>query len=153
MLNYVMQRFDVIIIGSGSGLDVANSLARRGKKVAIIERDGMSGTCLNRGCIPSKFLIHSADVLEIIKNSRMFGINVEKFSIDYAKIVERVNKMINDSSNNIKREIDNLDSPKLFSSECNFDDFKTISSKNIHERITAEKILIAAGSRPAVPAI
>lgn len=77
----------------------------------------------------------------------MFGINVEKFSIDYAKIVERVNKMINDSSNNIKREIANLDPPKLFSSECNFVDFKTISLKNVQEHITEETMPPIRGLR------
>jgi dihydrolipoamide dehydrogenase len=74
-----MESFDAIIIGSGSGLDVASSLARQGKKVAIVERSRMGGTCLNRGCIPSKLLIHTADILETIKNSHLFGINVENF--------------------------------------------------------------------------
>lgn len=148
-----MESFDVIIIGSGSGLDVANSLAGQGKKVAIVERDMMGGTCLNRGCIPSKLLIHSADILEIINNSHVFGINVEKFSIDYTKIVARVNKFVSDSSNRMRREIAKLDSPKLFSSECNFAGFKTMSLKNLEQQITAEKILISAGSRPKVPPI
>jgi mycothione reductase len=67
-----MESFDVIIIGSGSGLDVANALARQDMKVAIIERNKMGGTCLNSGCIPSKLLIHSADILEIIKNSHQY---------------------------------------------------------------------------------
>jgi mycothione reductase len=55
-------KFDLIVIGSGSGLDVANAAYRHGLKVAIVEMDRMGGTCLNRGCIPSKLLIHSADV-------------------------------------------------------------------------------------------
>jgi dihydrolipoamide dehydrogenase len=148
-----MESFDVIIIGSGSGLDVANALARQGKKVAIIERNRMGGTCLNRGCIPSKLLIHSADILEIFKNSHLFGINVEKFSIDYSKIVARVNKFVDESSNIIRYEIAKLDSPRLFSSECNFVGFKTIALKNMEQQVTAEKILISAGSRPTVPSI
>jgi mycothione reductase len=148
-----MESFDVIIIGSGSGQDVANALARQGMKVAIIERNKMGGTCLNSGCIPSKLLIHSADILEIIKNSHQFGINVEKFSIDYAKIVGRVNKFVDESSNMIRNEIAKVDSPKLFPSECNFVGFKTIALKNMELQITAEKILISAGSRPTIPLI
>ena len=148
-----MESFDAIIIGSGSGLDVASSLARQGKKVAIVERSRMGGTCLNRGCIPSKLLIHSADILETIKNSHLFGINVEKFSVDYTKVVARVNKFVIESSNRISHEIAKLDSPKLFSSECNFVGFKTISMKTMERQITAEKILISAGSRPKVPPI
>jgi mycothione reductase len=62
------ENFDLIVIGSGSGLDVANAAAsQNGLKVAIIEKDMMGGTCLNRGCIPSKLLIRSADVAETIQ--------------------------------------------------------------------------------------
>ena len=62
-----IEKFDLIVIGSGSGLDVANAIFQHGLKVAIIEKDRMGGTCLNRGCISSKLPIHSADVAEIIK--------------------------------------------------------------------------------------
>ena len=57
-----LQKFDLIVIGSGSGLDVANAAYQRGLRVAVVEKGRMGGTCLNRGCIPSKLLIHSADV-------------------------------------------------------------------------------------------
>ena len=62
--NKNIEKFDLIVIGSGSGLDVANAIFQHGLKVAIIEKGKMGGTCLNRGCIPSKLLIHSADVLK-----------------------------------------------------------------------------------------
>lgn len=68
-----MQKFDLIVIGSGSGLDVANAATQNGLKVAVIEKDRMSGTCLNRGCIPSKLLIHSADVAEIIERKSFWN--------------------------------------------------------------------------------
>jgi mycothione reductase len=53
-----IEKFDLIVIGSGSGLDVANAIFQHGLRVTIIEKDKMGGTCLNRGCIPSKPLIH-----------------------------------------------------------------------------------------------
>ena len=59
-----MKEFDLIVIGGGSGLDIANAAAQQGLKVAIIEKGRLGGTCLNRGCIPSKLLIHSADIVE-----------------------------------------------------------------------------------------
>lgn len=68
-----LQKFDLIVIGSGSGLDVANAATQNGLKVAIIEKDRMGGTCLNRGCIPSKLLIHSADVAEIIERKSFWN--------------------------------------------------------------------------------
>jgi len=148
-----MENFDVIIIGSGSGLDVAASLAQQGRRVALIERSRMGGTCLNSGCIPSKLLIHSADILETIRNAHLFGIDVEKFSIDYTKIISRVNSFVIENSEKIRREIAKLDSPKLFPSECSFVGVKTLELKNSKQQLTAEKVLISAGSRPAVPPI
>ena len=71
--NKNVEKFDLIVIGGGSGLDVANAIFQHGLKVAIIEKDRMGGTCLNRGCIPSKLLIHSADVDETIKRAHIFG--------------------------------------------------------------------------------
>lgn len=61
--------FDLIIIGSRAGLNVAGPLAAQGYTVAIIEKGPLGGTCLNRGCIASKVLIHSADIVETIKNA------------------------------------------------------------------------------------
>ena len=84
MNNQCLQKFDLIVIGGGSGLDIATAAAfHNGLKVAIIEKDRLGGTCLNRGCIPSKLLIHSADVIETIKRANLFGINVKGFSIDF----------------------------------------------------------------------
>src|ERR671930_2798284 len=77
-----LQKFDLIVIGSGSGLDVANAAYQHGLKVAVIEKGKMGGTCLNRGCIPSKLLIDSADVAETIKSAHVFGLKVEGFSVD-----------------------------------------------------------------------
>jgi dihydrolipoamide dehydrogenase len=58
-----VKEFDLIVIGSGAGLEVASAAAQSGLKVAIVERSNMGGTCLNTGCIPSKLLLHSADVV------------------------------------------------------------------------------------------
>ena len=70
-----MQTFDLIVIGAGSGLNISSAAAEMGMKVAVVEKGPMGGTCLNRGCIPSKIIIHSADVAETIKSSKSFGIN------------------------------------------------------------------------------
>ncbi len=70
----MVQQFDLIAIGSGAGLDVANAIASHGSRVAIIENGPLGGTCLNRGCIPSKLLIHSADVVETLRRAHLFGV-------------------------------------------------------------------------------
>lgn len=146
-----MQKFDLIVIGSGSGLDVANAAAEHGQKVAIVEKDRMGGTCLNRGCIPSKLLLHSADIAETIQRASLFGINVQGFSVNFTKIIEHVNNTIDPESEQIRNAFDHIDNPKLFPVECKFVDQNTIQVGN--ETITAEKILIACGTRPSIPKI
>ena len=146
-----IKKYDLIVIGSGAGLEVANAAAQSGLKVAIVEKSRLGGTCLNRGCIPSKLLIHSADVAEIIKMGDLFGIRVEKFSIDFQKIVDRVNGIIDSDSNDISNAFKNLANPKLFPLECKFVAEKTLLVGR--EKITANMILIAAGTRPAIPKI
>lgn len=146
-----MQEFDLIVIGSGSGLDVANAAAQHGMRVAVVEKGRMGGTCLNRGCIPSKLLIHSADVAETIKSAKQFGINVDGFSVDFEKIVGRVNHIVDSDSDGIRQAFSETDNPKLFPRECRFVGSKTLSVGN--ETIKADRILIASGTRPEIPNI
>lgn len=149
------ENFDLIVIGSGSGLDVANAAASQNLKVAIIEKNMMGGTCLNRGCIPSKLLIHSANVAETIRRANIFGINAENFSVDFEKIVERVNDITDTGSEAIRKSYQNSDNPKLFLKECKFVGEKKIAFNDggITITITADKILIASGTSPKIPEI
>jgi mycothione reductase len=154
-----MQKFDLIVIGGGSGLDVATSAAQHGLAVAVVEKDRLGGTCLNRGCIPSKLLIHSADVIEIIKKAAKFGIVISEYTVEFQKIVQRVNHFTDAESDEIRNAIEGVKNPKLFSKECKFIGPKTIklisTNDNGNEQniIAGEKILIAAGTRPRIPSI
>jgi dihydrolipoamide dehydrogenase len=146
-----MQEFDLIVIGTGSGLDVANAVAQEGLSVAIIEKGQMGGTCLNRGCIPSKLLIHSADVAEMIMGADQFGINVSGYSVDFEKIVSRTNGIIDSDSDGIRQAFSQIENPKLFPHECMFVGEKMIFVGS--QTIKGDKILIASGTRPAIPKI
>ena len=113
--------FDLIVIGSGSGLDVANAAAKNGLRVALVEKNRMGGTCLNRGCIPSKLLIHSADIMESIRQWETFGITISgKISIDFEKIVSRATSIIDSQSEEIKEAYNRVDNPRIYHSECKF---------------------------------
>lgn len=80
--------YDVIVIGAGPGGYVAAiRAAQLGAKVAIVEKDTPGGTCLNRGCIPTKALTASADLLRKIKDGKRLGITVENYSIDFSKVM------------------------------------------------------------------
>ena len=134
---------------------MANAAASENLKVAIIEKDMMGGTCLNRGCIPSKLLIHSANVAETIRHANIFGLNTDNFSVDFEKIVKRVNDITDAGSVAIRKSYQDSDNPKLFLKECKFVGERKIAFKNegTMKTITAEKILIASGTSPRIPDI
>jgi len=88
--------YDVIVIGSGpGGYTAAIRAAQLGKKVAIIEKDEVGGTCLNRGCIPTKALHASTKLFSKIKRADQLGISVENPSIDLSKVIDRKNRIVN----------------------------------------------------------
>ena len=147
----LMKTFDLIVIGSGSGLDVANAAAQSGMKVAIVEKSRMGGTCLNRGCIPSKLLIHSADVAETIKTAGRFGIDVASYTVDFERIVRRSSAIVDSSSDGIMDAFSKVENPKLFLGEGKFVGAKTIQVNG--KVIKSDKILIASGTRPKIPKI
>src|SRR5439155_25723997 len=91
-------RFDLVVIGTGSGLDVANWAAQAGWNVAIVEKGAMGGTCLNRGCIPSKMLLHSADVAETIRRAPVFGIHARVERVDFPALMARVRAHVDGES-------------------------------------------------------
>src|SRR5579871_2885713 len=99
-----MKKFDVITIGSGGGAKISSPAASMGLKVAVIEKDGLGGTCLNRGCIPSKMLIHPADVAIEIKEAHRFDIhNNPQFEVDFAKLVTRISQTVDGDSEKIAK--------------------------------------------------
>src|SRR5574341_427438 len=98
----MQKRYDVIVIGAGSGLRISSEAASRGLKVAIIEPGPFGGTCLNRGCIPSKMLIQSANVVEEIKRAHLFGIKANVTGIDWQAIARRVAGTINPEAKEIE---------------------------------------------------
>ena len=146
-----MKEFDLVVIGAGSGLNVAYDASSSGLKVAIIEKSEMGGTCLNRGCIPSKMLIHHADVLREIKRSKIFGIDAKIKSIDFKSIIKNINKFVEEDSENIEKSYKNSVNPVLFKGSAEFIGLKTIKIGN--ETIKGKKILIAVGARPSIPEI
>ena len=151
-----MKDFDLIVIGAGSGLDVASAFASQGKNVAVVEPGPLGGTCLNRGCIPSKMLIHHADIVQEIDNSEKFHIDAEVKETDFKEIVDEVNQEVQEDSDNIENGIKNSENHTLYRTEAEFVDNKTLDVSNAEQeedKITAEKIVVAAGTRPFVPPI
>lgn len=146
-----MQEFDLIVIGSGSGQDVAAAASRQDMNVAVVEDGPLGGTCLNRGCIPSKMLIHRADVARIIQDAEKFGISASIEDIDFASMTREVSENVDADAEAIERGTEKNENMTLFKEEGRFVDEKTLEVGD--ETITADKIVVAAGTRPFVPPI
>ncbi|MEQ9316607.1 MAG: FAD-dependent oxidoreductase, partial [Henriciella sp.] len=85
-----MADYDLIVIGSGPGGYVAAIRATQlGMKTAIVERESLGGICLNWGCIPTKALLRSAEVLHLAKNAKDFGLKIDKVDFDLEGVVNR----------------------------------------------------------------
>ncbi len=146
-----MDNYDVIVIGSGAGMLIADGALEKKLKVALIDRGPLGGTCLNVGCVPSKMLIYVADRVVDIREARKLGIEAEIKRIDFEAIMERMRKSRQESRDYIRkgiRESKNLD---FYETEAHFvgDCALTVGGK----KITGKKVFIAAGSRPIIPPI
>lgn len=146
--------FDIVVIGSGpAGYPAAIKAAQMGKKVALIEANEIGGTCLNRGCIPSKTLISNAEVLKKIKNANQFGIHVDHVHFDYGKMVDRKDLVIRQ----VRESLTNLllsNGITIIQGYAKFispKEIKVLGEKNVI--LKGEKIIIATGSEPkSIPA-
>jgi mycothione reductase len=151
-----MHTVDFLVIGTGSGLDVANAAVNQGLSVAIVEKGPLGGTCLNRGCIPSKLLLYHADVLETVERADEFGIDATVEDVAFGDIVREVNEEVAADAASIQRGLRSSDEHDLFEGEARFVDERTVEIRGGEDdgaRIQAETVLIAAGTRPAVPPI
>ena len=88
-------KFDLGIIGAGpAGYTAAFHARAKGLSVVLFEKDKIGGVCLNKGCIPTKAILHSAEIYEEMKNSADLGIKCSDLSVDYEKVVERKDKIV-----------------------------------------------------------
>ena len=147
-----MKEFDVIVIGSGGGTKLVRPAARLGYSVAIIEKDALGGTCLNRGCIPSKMLIHPADVLSEVDELSKFDITMDtSFSVDFERLVTRVSDTIDRDSQQIAPMYDKIDNITYYKGQARFVGPKEIEING--EVISGKRIYISVGVRPSIPSI
>lgn len=135
---------DLIIIGAGpGGYECAVKAARAGLKVTIIEKGKVGGTCLNEGCIPTKCLCRSAEVLEYARDAGQFGISLSESQPDFARIIERKNAVVAQLGNGILTLLKNPDI-ELVQGVARFVDSHTVSVNG--ESYHAPNIIIATGS-------
>lgn len=147
-----MKEYQLIVIGAGpGGYEAAIRAAQLGLTTALIERREVGGTCLNRGCIPTKAMLHSAQLYREAANFELFGLHTENTSFDWAKVHQRKNDVVVKLRTGIEQLIkaNKIDF---------FNNSASILGKNDvqldqGEVIRGENILIATGSVPARPPI
>ena len=147
-----MKEYQLIVIGAGpGGYEAAIRAAQLGLTTALIERRDVGGTCLNRGCIPTKAMLHSAQLYREAANFELFGLHTENTSFDWAKVHQRKNDVVVKLRTGIEQLI------KANKIDI-FNNFASILGKNDVQLdqgdvIRGENILIATGSVPARPPI
>ena len=146
----MVQQFDLMIVGAGSGNTIPGP-DHAGWRIAIIEKDAFGGTCLNRGCIPSKMLIHAADVAETIHTAAAFGITARIERLDWDRLTGRVWQRLDPLATAGEQWRQTQPNTTVFKGEARFIGDKTLEVNGQH--LTAPRVILAAGSRPAIPAI
>ena len=149
--------YDAIIIGSGqSGGPLSTTLAKAGWRVALIERESVGGTCVNRGCTPTKTMVASARVAYLARRAADYGVHTGPISIEMKKVRRRKRDIVENFRSSGQQYMEGFDNLELIFGEASF-----ISSKSIEVRpsggdaseMKAEKIFINTGGRPIVPPI
>lgn len=146
----------VIVIGGGPGGYVAAiRAAQLGCEVSLIEKDKLGGTCLNRGCIPTKTLYRDAEIINTLKRADEFGIELDGFSLNTEKIQERKNKVVDQLVKGIGQLI-KANKINLLQGEASIKDKNTVIvslNDGSKTEIKGDNIIIATGSKPVIPPI
>jgi dihydrolipoamide dehydrogenase len=138
--------FDIIIIGAGpGGYETAADAAAHGLTVAIVERDQMGGTCLNRGCIPTKALCRNAEVINLMREAEVWGVKTGEMAFDYAPVFERKEAVVKQLREGVEML---MSAPGItaIKGEATLKDANTVVVNG--EEYSAKNIIIATGSAP-----
>lgn len=146
-----MEQFDVLVIGSGSGVLVASAAVEQGFKVALVEHGKMGGTCINVGCVPSKMLIYPADVLATIKDAEKLGVHTKVDSVDFNNIMTRMHTLVNHDSGHQAAAVEATPDLTWFKETGEFISDYTMQVGT--HTINAKVVFIVSGARTAIPPV
>lgn len=146
-----MNAYDVVVLGAGPGGYVAAlRAAQRGARVCLIEKNVVGGTCLNRGCIPSKALIHSAALWKRAKEGGVFGVTARDWQFDWGRAQSRKNDIVNAQVKGVHTLLQAA-KVEVKQGAGSLVDARTVtvSAGGSSETVTAKAIILASGSEPA----
>ena len=141
----------VLVIGGGPGGYVAAiRAAQMGGKVTLVEKDELGGTCLNRGCMPTKAMLHTSEIYEQATNSANIGIIGADVQVDWEKVQGFRASVVERLTSGVKALL-RLNKVTVVNGEAVFTGPKTVKAGN--QELTADKVIICAGSYPIIPGI
>jgi pyruvate/2-oxoglutarate dehydrogenase complex dihydrolipoamide dehydrogenase (E3) component len=142
--------FDAIVIGAGqAGPSLVGRLTGAGLKVAMVERHLFGGTCVNTGCKPTKTLVASAYAAHLARRGAEYGVMIDSFRIDMARVKARADKVITDSRSGLEGWLRGMANCTVIDGHARFESADTIRVGD--DLLTAPKIFINVGGRAAVP--
>lgn len=151
-----MEKFNLCVIGSGAGLNILSTGMNVGMKCALVEESKMGGTCLTKGCIPSKILVHPADLIREAQHAKKIGLSFDLKSYDWDLIAKRMWNQIDESK---QMDVGLSNAPNLtvykgrgeFTGEMEMT-VNTLDGQNLGT-FEAERFVIASGGRSFIPPI
>ena len=146
-----MKTYDVVVIGSGVGMNIVSEALAHEKDVALVDKGPLGGTCPNLGCIPSKMLIHAADRVVDAVEAKRVGVSAAIESVDFRFIMERMRKFVRENQAHMRSGLSHADGLDFYEGEGHFVDEYTLEVNG--EKIRGDKVFIASGSRPMIPPI
>ena len=150
-----MKEYDLIVIGAGpGGYEAAFEASGLGMKTALVEKDAVGGTCLNRGCIPTKALLHSAELYKSAADAGKFGVSFGEVSYDPVRIRERKEEVVLKLRQGIEGTAKRKKTEIIYGKAViEAADTVRVISEEDEELLRAKHILIATGSVPVLPPI
>lgn len=134
-----------------AGLPIANKAAYKGRKTVLFEQELLGGTCLNRGCIPTKTMIESARVAHVIRTAHRFGVEADVPQVDLVAIVCRKDEVLESIRENAYRQVQKNEHLTLIEGAATFEDPHRLRAGDTV--VEAEHIVINTGARPTLPLI
>ncbi|NJO08273.1 MAG: mercuric reductase, partial [Chloroflexaceae bacterium] len=151
------ERYDVIIIGAGqSGGPLSTALAKAGRRVALIEREHVGGTCVNTGCTPTKTMIASARVAHLARRAADYGVSTGPVSVNLGVVRQRKRVMVERFRSGSQQQIEQTDGVDLMMGEAQFTAPKQLAVRlntGATRSLTADTVIINVGARPALPPV
>lgn len=151
-----MKKYDMVIVGSGSGLMVMEAALNAGLTCAVVEKSKFGGTCLTKGCIPSKILVYPADLLREASDAKRIGITFPTPSTDWNRVAYRMWKQINNSEQ-IRESMLKTEGLGVYQGTASFTGEHTMrityEDGKQAEELEADRFVIAAGARSSIPPV